>query len=389
VSHRYSFNFDASAATGAAFYDCGGSGGSAASADSSNPRAMSVAIWMALGNGCTAVNCRVVGGCDIGFALSGIGVSLIGCSCEVLNTAIRVGWSPAEGGSDVKATGVTILGFQTERCDCSLDLYDVEGCFISSPSFYSVIGTPNPANITSASWAGGTVTVTTTNPHNLPVETSRLQLIVSNTNYIDPAVLATGQNLIVATRTGASTFTYPLASNLGAWAGGQWNWPPSYGIRCRNVTETVISNLLLQVKAAVASFDLSYNDATVTQRNNHMMGVSTYTGGVSTNFGWLLPADVNKAGWRFTNLGLGSNCLTPLLGGSAPATSPTGHLNFSNLPGGAGGSNQDGPFEGQEFDIIDGQKSGGGAAIWNDIVSGGSSGHYRVRYDGTNWRRIG
>jgi hypothetical protein len=54
------------------------------------------------------------------------------------------------------------------------------------------------------------------------------------------------------------------------------------------------------------------------------------------------------------------------------------------------------PIEGQEYDIKDGQKYMGGNAVaaWGDEVIGGNTlpapgGHYRVRYDGRKWRRIG
>lgn len=45
--------------------------------------------------------------------------------------------------------------------------------------------------------------------------------------------------------------------------------------------------------------------------------------------------------------------------------------------------------EGDTYDITDGQKSGGGTAGFGETVSGGSSGKYRVRFDGTNWIRVG
>jgi hypothetical protein len=67
---------------------------------------------------------------------------------------------------------------------------------------------------------------------------------------------------------------------------------------------------------------------------------------------------------------------------------PFGYMHFSDLPG-QSGVPQDGPFETQEYSIVDGQRREGGTAGFADIVTGGGSGHYKVRYDGTNWRRIG
>src|SRR5262249_39131565 len=57
-----------------------------------------------------------------------------------------------------------------------------------------------------------------------------------------------------------------------------------------------------------------------------------------------------------------------------------------NLPMAALSGNQ---YEGKEAVIFDGQRQGGGQAAFRDIVSGGGSGHYKVRYDGNNWRRVG
>lgn len=64
----------------------------------------------------------------------------------------------------------------------------------------------------------------------------------------------------------------------------------------------------------------------------------------------------------------------------------TPFMRFGDLPGSP--SVFEFAYEDQTYTIIDGQKQGGGAAGWNDIVSGGGSGHYVVRYDGANWRRI-
>jgi hypothetical protein len=46
-------------------------------------------------------------------------------------------------------------------------------------------------------------------------------------------------------------------------------------------------------------------------------------------------------------------------------------------------------FEGQEYSITDGQKTGTGTALFGDIVIGGGAQHIKVRYNGTNWTRCG
>lgn len=64
-------------------------------------------------------------------------------------------------------------------------------------------------------------------------------------------------------------------------------------------------------------------------------------------------------------------------------------LTFSQLPGQVGVDADVILKEGLVFSISDGQKSGGGTALFADIVAGGSTGRYSVRYNGTNWIRTG
>jgi len=45
-------------------------------------------------------------------------------------------------------------------------------------------------------------------------------------------------------------------------------------------------------------------------------------------------------------------------------------------------------MEGQQYWILDGQKSGGGVAALGDIVAGGGGQKMGVRFDGTNWIRF-
>ena len=87
--------------------------------------------------------------------------------------------------------------------------------------------------------------------------------------------------------------------------------------------------------------------------------------------GFVLPSPPNRASWSYLQIGR-----------------PTVNMRFADLPG-QSGVYQTGPFEGQEYDIVDGQKSRGGSAGFGDTVAGGGTGHYKVRYDGTNWIRVG
>jgi hypothetical protein len=125
---------------------------------------------------------------------------------------------------------------------------------------------------------------------------------------------------------------------------------------------------------------MDYNG--VADHNNNVMM------GLNVPCGFTLPVTTgNRSSWKFMNLRIASG------GSGHPAvfgdgvTLPYGVMIFADLPGQSG--TQSGPFEAQEFDITDGAKFGGGAAVWGDQVQGAGSGHYKVRYDGTIWRRIG
>lgn len=61
---------------------------------------------------------------------------------------------------------------------------------------------------------------------------------------------------------------------------------------------------------------------------------------------------------------------------------------YADLPGESGVS-QTLVVKGTRHDIIDGQKSGGGTAALDDIVSGGGSQFIQVKHNGTNWVRSG
>jgi Pectate lyase superfamily protein len=327
-------------------------------------------IGIALGSGCAVRNTRIQGGYDIAYALSGRGASVIGCAAEVHNTAVRVGWSPS---GETLARGCSVIDVQTERCFTGLDLYYCEGCFIAANNPEGNIGTPDAAPIANMTWAAGVVTVTTPTPHNIPLGPNRkLQIRDPNPGGYSPPGVAGG--LILANVIDTTHFTYPLASNPGRFVSSNgWNYPIQYAVRCRKVYETVIQGNSWHVVASEASIDLDHNGEA--QHRNNLI-----SGSIGS---WKLPSNKrNLSGWRFINCSgtagvYGDNFANPY-----------GQMVFANLPG-QSGVFQDGPIEGQEYDIIDGQKSGGGSAAFADIVAGGGSGHYKVRYDGSNWRRIG
>lgn len=81
------------------------------------------------------------------------------------------------------------------------------------------------------------------------------------------------------------------------------------------------------------------------------------------------------------------NCTTP----NAPAGYAVGwgtlNRTFASLPGNVGSNTNSPVFYGMSYPIVDGAKSGGGAALYGDALQGGGSQKVMAFYDGTNWTR--
>lgn len=369
---------NAASANGACIMDCNGQGSDGHhAAGVVAPVLAQTGVGMYLGNNCFAIDCRFTGGLFIGYALSGTGCGLIGTSSEVLNIAVRVGWGPS---GETACVGAVVQGFQTERCDVSLDIYNATACVFEANQWTGPNGVPSGQRVTLA-WAAGTVTATTlaAAPHNLfamyGTTTHRLQM-----DAITNATTWTNSQVFVnATVPGASTttFTFPgPAINPGASpAAPEWTYPIHYGIRCRLMSGCVILTNQTNPNACIASMDMDYDGAAI-----HSNNIMQATNGALS--GWILPRAANRAAWKF--LDCGANSVTNNSEHQATA-SPYGFMNFADLPGGASSSNQPGPFEGQEYDIIDAPV----IAVGSNVTVGGGANHYRVRYNGTNWTRMG
>ena len=187
----------------------------------------------------------------------------------------------------------------------------------------------------------------------------------------------------------------PSGDQVGNWdrsPGVGWAYPGLFGIRCRKVSETLIISNQVTTNSALGSVDLVYG--TVPRPYNpSTAGEAVHANNVIVGLpgarGWLRPAAENAAGWKFINCGVDG-----LTAGSNPSASisPVGSLTFAYLPGQFSDPSdqwQSGPFEAQEYDISDGAKFGGGTATSGETKFGGGTGKYKVRYDGSVWRRIG
>lgn len=387
---------DASRANGCSISDCGGGGGDPPGDDASGNSVLGVpvsppkvystkGVGLYLGNNCSANNCRLMGSYWSTYCLSGNGAAVIGgVSTERTYMACRVGWASDPdptvigGGIEATAFAATVTGLQTERQTITLELYNAVGCFISGNILTGGHDSSNEVNC-SMSWSGGIVTVTSGVNHNIP---SPKDLLVNANAGLS------WSNHVVGTPTADPTkFTYPLAvAPSPTTTTGTWSYSPTYCVRVRKAHECIIAGNQMTVNAAKALVDLDY-DGEAVHSNNLFQGVPG-------DAGWVPPVGKNAAGWTFINCGSLS------LNGNHPnaVSSPGGNLLFANLPGQftqtydpvtGEALYQGGPFEGQEFDIKDGQKSGGGAATWGDTVVQGTSGRYKIRYTSGVWKRIG
>lgn len=123
---------------------------------------------------------------------------------------------------------------------------------------------------------------------------------------------------------------------------------------------------------------------TGTYRVNNSQNIASEAMTVVTGEAWVMPtATSSKAGLKFVNCGAAN------LPAGATSGLETLSMTFTCLPGQAGASTNVALIEGQQFDITDGAKSGGGTAALGDNVQGGGSQHLLVRYNGTNWTAVG
>jgi hypothetical protein len=400
-----------------------------------------------------AKSCRFGGAWEIGFALSGHGSVCIGCSVEVSGCAVRVGWQPASTHAatasgavvtfttmphiskliigravsgtnipagtriaavgtntitlsaavtgaitsirldeDCPAYGATVQGLQTEACKVGIDLWNVNGGFVSN-CFISQAETTAYSPIANITWLAGTATATTSTAHNMgSTGVNYIHLAaVGNSTFQPPNGGAT-----TATVTSPTTFTYPLVTNPGTTfntgSPASWNWAQISGLRSRIVHNTMIIGMGMNNTCAVATMELDMTgnghdgypeSAKIAHTNNYVacMGNRAATSDHFSVTSWKVPVNhvKNLAGWKFG----------PLYGDTGPwgngLTSPFGTMVFADLPGQAGVL-QPGPHEGMEYDIIDGSP---GSAAFDATITGGGSGKYRVRWNGSAWKRIG
>jgi hypothetical protein len=303
------------------------------------------------------VNCSITG-FDVGVKLGGdgggFGALVNGCKISQCNVGMTLG-------SFIFAT--TLLSNQIDRCSQGILINNANGSLVASNVISGTSGPAGFAPIQSMSWHSGThvVTVTTAAAHNLASGSQDLILSVSPSTWV-----LTSDNKVTITRTSSTQFTYAgPSSDPGAFSSGTWNYPCSSTIRTFQSTDgAYLANVMTAVTSS-RSFDMR-NGGGSTQWNNTCASMRG-------PYGWY-PPDYHPtvASANFINCGV------------AGANPPVAFMTFAQLPG------ESGVFftprqEGQEYTITDAATQGSFAGT---VTSGGSN-HYKIRYNGTNWIRVG
>jgi len=310
------------------------------------------------------VNCRAEG-FDVGFAVSQVGHLMGGCTAYRCNTGIhlsKVATQPVlPPGQFQSATlrGTCLVSNYIDRCKRAIFVDTTDNLCIAGNVITGMLGVPDPAPMQSMSWDSGShlVTVTTPDAHNIPLGSGRpLQLV----SLVPPAFTPdrSGTQNVTANVINSTQFTYPGPSaSPGSFVGGTWNYPLEHGILVKGSNGAMYVANHLPARAYWAGFDTSNFGETGTQQASFCAAMQPTSAWIMPNGDWY-----QASSWTFVNCG-------------KPGNAPVAFLKYTGLRG----------AEGAEFTIIDAkpQPSFGG------VVTGGGSNHYKVRYDGTNFIRVG
>jgi hypothetical protein len=291
-------------------------------------------------------------GYDIGIQAHNLGVVITGSSFEVSNTAILLGKD--RSGANDAATGFMVTGNTTEQVNTALLLYIGLDGIVAGNAFTGIIGVPISAT---ASWAGGTATLTTSYAHGLSG---------SHTCTV-AGMTPSGYNVSNASCTYSSTntVTYTVANPGGTGTGGTVAPLPQYGIQVKGSTSVTFTGNGVTGSAEKAGIDLLGDSDTSGSRTSFIS---------NTGSSWLMPASNQKAGFYFAN-----------------NDNPAFTLAFADLPGQAGVSVGT-PITGMEYTITDALAGNcsDSACAWGANVTGGGGALQRlIRYNGTNWTVAG
>jgi Pectate lyase superfamily protein len=328
----------------------------------------------------------VATGLDVGFAIAGFAARIVGCKAYRCGVGICGGYLGGDptGGGNVGGAGQgppytaswssspmgnwTVFANWCDRCTQGMYVRP-SNSFVVGNSITGDTGPTDPATIDRITWLGGVATATTHVAHNLPTGPSSLVLVTNATGWTPGN---TGNEIVTCTRTGATTFTYALSANPGGTGSGTWNYSLQYGISGIPQMGNFFAANALDSIVSIASFDIGPTSGQTTGHNT--------AAAMRGSYGWSLADSRKIAGWKFIQCGTVAN-------------HPRG-VTFAELPPQpAAGQVPDiyqfflwKPVEGDEFNVTDCAAQANFAGI---VAAGGSTNHYKLRFDGTNWRRIG
>jgi hypothetical protein len=305
------------------------------------------------------LNCKATG-FDTGFAVYGGGQNISNSRASRCSVGIGIASTVPAGTQNAVCTGAAALSNVIDRCKWGIAVHNLTGGLIAGNVIKGTTGPSDPAAIQGMSWNNGNhvVTVTTTAAHNLPVGDTQVVLSVSPGSWTPDG---TGTQIVTATRTGTSTFTYLGPSSYpGLFASGTWNYPMEYGITMGFLESVDVFGNVLSSLVSQASFDLGRAN-----QQTFRCVAAAMRGQVPNGWAMHPPGNGFNMGWTFINCGL-----------PGQSTNPNSFMTFNAAKMIIG--------EGDEANIVDAQSAAFGA-----VVSGGGSNHYKIRFNGTNFTRVG
>ena len=262
--------------------------------------------------------------------------------------------------------GLVFVGNRIDRCTRGIDYYSAGTITVASNIISGAIGRNAPATISNMVYSGGTTTVTTALPHNIP-NGRKIQLVgINPAGFLpspDPTTPSNG--FVTATVTDSTHFRFTGPNPGSSFVNGSWTYPIESAINGSGGNTCVIfAANVMSAACSKASFDLVSKAEIADDR--YMLCFA-----MEAPYGWApRPASytITAAEWQYF-MCMGVN-------------PPFGYLTYADLSPRA---DHDQAIEGREINIIDAQLT----SLFGGIVSGGgSTHHYKVRYDGSNWIRV-
>jgi hypothetical protein len=251
--------------------------------------------------------------------------------------------------------GWKVIGFESERLNTAVSMGSASDGSIDSSVFTGSVGVP--VHVTTATWSGGTATLTTSYPHG---QTGSQDCTVEN-------ITPSGYNVNHATcnYNSATTVTYSISNPGGSGSGQDAVVSPlqNNGIFACNASNVTISNTAFAMAIKSGSFGIDL------QCGGFFSG-SYITFQNVTATSWNMPTSVVRAGFAYIN-----------------SNNPSAAMQFADLPGQATVTLTT-PITGMQYDLTNCTIAG---SAWGGAVTNGGGGGVacRVYYNGSGWTAIG